>query len=164
MCSYTLHRMHQSASIYRSQLKFLKYKVRLFLELNKYTVPSRHLWDCGRWKSDSLWNFSIVGCQFTGNCLLGVQSSVIQYQDAILWRYCFFQVPNGFPYTSVQYSWEYVLEKARSRVDWDCWEIKGICFMFSTLDGVLCNTLMSELRVREGDSFLKFHMSSACKI
>ncbi len=35
-------------------------------------LPSRQFWDCGRWKSDSLWNFSIVGCQFTVNCLLGI--------------------------------------------------------------------------------------------
>ncbi len=34
-------------------------------------VPSRQFWDCGRWKSDSLWNFSIVGCQFSVNCLRG---------------------------------------------------------------------------------------------
>ncbi len=33
--------------------------------------PSRQFWDYGRWKSESLWNFSIVGCQFTVNCLLG---------------------------------------------------------------------------------------------
>ena len=36
-------------------------------------VPSRQFWDCGRWKSDSLWNFSIVGCQWTVNCLLGFE-------------------------------------------------------------------------------------------
>ncbi len=29
------------------------------------SIPSRQFWDCGRWKSDSLWNFSIVGCQVT---------------------------------------------------------------------------------------------------
>ncbi len=47
----------------------LIYKKRLLW--NK--VPSRQFWDCGRWKSDSLWNFSIVGCQFTVNCLRGHQ-------------------------------------------------------------------------------------------
>ncbi len=33
--------------------------------------PSRQFWDCGRRKSDSLWNHIIVGCQWTVNCLLG---------------------------------------------------------------------------------------------
>ncbi len=39
-------------------------------------IPSRQFWDCGRWKSDSLWNFSIVGCQWTVNCLLGRKFTV----------------------------------------------------------------------------------------
>ncbi len=36
------------------------------------TVPRRQFWDCGGWKSDSLRNFSIEGCQWTVNCLLGL--------------------------------------------------------------------------------------------
>ncbi len=36
-----------------------------------YYTHSRQFWDCGRWKSDSLWNFSIVGSHWTVNCLLG---------------------------------------------------------------------------------------------
>ncbi len=50
--------------------------------------PSRQFWDCGRWKSDSLWNFSIVGCQFTVNCLLGLLTPWVL---SILWQtgdYC----------------------------------------------------------------------------
>ncbi len=40
--------------------------------------PSRQFWDCVRWKSDSLWNFSIVGCQWTVNCLL--ETTLNHYQ------------------------------------------------------------------------------------
>ncbi len=46
------------------------------LELQFKYVPSRQFWDCGRWKSDSLWNFRIVGCQLTVNCLLGIQLGI----------------------------------------------------------------------------------------
>ncbi len=42
------------------------------LHMAMYKVPSRQ-WDCGRWKSDSLWNSSIVGYQWTVNCLLGCE-------------------------------------------------------------------------------------------
>ena len=54
------------------------------------TQYSRQFWDCGRWKSDSLWNFSIVGCQWTVNCLLGIMlgAPTLCYIRLILWSWC----------------------------------------------------------------------------
>ncbi len=56
------------------------------------TCPSRQFWDCCRWKSDSLWNFSIAGCQWTVNCLLGFPlDKVLGHYWAPLYHYlpCF---------------------------------------------------------------------------
>ena len=36
--------------------------------------PSRQFLDCGRWKSELLWNFTIVGFQSNVNCLMGSTS------------------------------------------------------------------------------------------
>ncbi len=46
--------------------------------------PSRQFWDCGRWKSDSLLNFSIVGCQWTVNCLLGWTTCYLVWHKEII--------------------------------------------------------------------------------
>ncbi len=35
-------------------------------------LPTRQFWDSGGVKLESLCNFSIVGCQWTVNCLLGM--------------------------------------------------------------------------------------------
>ena len=37
-----------------------------------YFLPTRQFWDSGGVKLESLCNFSIVGCQWTVNCLLGL--------------------------------------------------------------------------------------------
>ncbi len=36
------------------------------------SLPTRQFWDSGGVKLESLCNFSIVGCQWTVNCLLGI--------------------------------------------------------------------------------------------
>ncbi len=44
-------------------------------------VPSRQFWDCGRWKSDSLWNFSIVGCQWAAKSFIFSEPALYHLQS-----------------------------------------------------------------------------------
>ncbi len=39
-----------------------KVELKLNYSWQNHYVPSRQFWDCGRWKSELLWNFTIVGC------------------------------------------------------------------------------------------------------
>ncbi len=68
----------------------------MFALSGKCFHPSRQFWDCGRWKSDSLWNFSIVGCQWTVDCLLGCT------QVATFIRQSFTQAQSSHSYTQSQ--------------------------------------------------------------
>ena len=47
----------------------------------QYEKPTWQFWDSGRVKLESLCNFSIVGCQWTANCLLG--GSTVSILEAI---------------------------------------------------------------------------------
>ena len=63
---------------------------------NLWFYPSRQFWDCGRWKSDSLWNFSIVGCQLsTGMYIVNYEMLFWNLAGSLCqWRICtgFFHV------------------------------------------------------------------------